>query len=230
MEVNGLQGKILKSMEVTQFNKMKNVVIIGAGSLGREILSWLELSKMPTEINVVGFLDDKKKDLLNYDISIPVLGVINSENFKTISSIVIGIVNCEYKEKLFGKAKEYGLVAVSYLHETVIIGSRCKFEQGLVMLPNSLISCDVRIGNYVFINNGSQIGHDVLIGDFTSIMAGVDIGGGAQIGKNVFIGSKAVILPGVIIPDNTRIGAGAVVIRSIKVPGTYFGNPAMKIF
>ena len=48
--------------------------------------------------------------------------------------------------------------------------------------------------------------------------------------KNVFIGSNAVILPGVKIPDNTIVGAGSVVIRSIKQPGTYFGNPAKKIF
>ena len=61
-------------------------------------------------------------------------------------------------------------------------------------------------------------------------MANVDIGGGAFIGKNVTIGSGAVILPKVKIPDNVFIGAGSVVIRSIKKEGTYFGNPAKRIF
>jgi acetyltransferase-like isoleucine patch superfamily enzyme len=61
-------------------------------------------------------------------------------------------------------------------------------------------------------------------------MANVDIGGSAKIGNNVFIGSNAVILPGVKIPDNTIVGAGSVVIRSLKQVGTYFGNPAKKIF
>jgi len=217
-------------MEATQFNNKKDVVILGAGSLGREILSWIELSKSAPDVNVTGFLDDEKEDLLDYAIDIPVLGKVELDNLKKTPSLIIGIINSEFKEKLFAAASDQGITAVTYLHQTVLVGSRTKYGEGLVMLPNSLISCDVTLGNYVFINNGSQIGHDVTVGDFTSIMAGVDVGGGAQIGKNVFIGSKAVILPGVKIPDNTRIGAGTVVIRSIKQPGSYFGNPAKKIF
>jgi sugar O-acyltransferase (sialic acid O-acetyltransferase NeuD family) len=214
----------------TQYNNKKDVVILGAGSLGREILSWIESSKVESDLSIVGFLDDNKKDLLDYSISIPVLGLVDSYSLKKNPSFIIGMLNSEVRENLFNKSREYGITAVTYLHETVLIGSRSKFGEGLVMLPNSLISCDVTIGNHVFINNGSQIGHDVTVGDFTCIMANVDIGGGAQIGNKVFIGSKAVILPGVKIPDNTRVGAGTVVIRSIKQAGTYFGNPAKKIF
>lgn len=217
-------------MEDTQFNKKKDVLIIGAGSLGREILSWIESNKSNSGINVKGFLDDEKINLLDFAIEIPVLGKVDLINMKNPSFFIIGIVNTYDKEKLFNMVRNKGLSAVPYIHESVLLGSRIKFGEGLVMLPNSLLSCDVTVGNYVFINNGSQIGHDVEIGDFTSIMAGVDIGGGVQLGKNVFVGSKAVILPGVKVPDNSRIGAGSVVIRSIKQPGTYFGNPAKRIF
>lgn len=212
----------------TQFNK--NVVIFGAGSLGREILSWIESSKISTGLHIFGFYDLSQNALEKYGIDIPVLGNVNLNNLKEDQSFIIGITNSEFKEKLHAEAKEKGKYAANYIHESVLVGARTVYGEGLVMLPNSLLSCDVKLGNYVFINTGSQIGHDVIIGDYSSIMAGVDIGGGAQIGKNVFIGSKAVILPGVKIPDNTRIGAGSVVLRSIKQPGSYFGNPAKKIF
>ena len=86
------------------------------------------------------------------------------------------------------------------------------------------------IGKSVFINNGSQIGHDVVIMDYVNIMANVDIGGNCEIGEMVTIGTGATILPGIKIPANTFIGAGSVVFRSIKQPGTYVGNPAKKIF
>ena len=104
------------------------------------------------------------------------------------------------------------------------------YEVITVLYPRSIISCNVSVGEGVMINAGTQVGHDVTIGNYVSIMANVDIGGGAQIGNNVFIGSKAVILPGVKIPDGCRIGAGSVVIKSIRQVGTYFGNPAKKIF
>jgi sugar O-acyltransferase (sialic acid O-acetyltransferase NeuD family) len=217
-------------MEDIQYNNKKDVVILGAGSLGREILSWIESSKVESDLNIIGFLDDQKKDLLDYSISLPVLGVVDSCNLIKYPFFIIGMLNSDIRQNLFSLSREYGITAVTYLHETVLVGSRSKLGEGLIMMPNSLVSCDVTLGNHVFINNGSQVGHDVTVGDFTCIMANVDIGGGAQIGKNVFIGSKAVILPGVKIPDNSRIGAGAVVIRSIKQAGSYFGNPAKKIF
>lgn len=215
-------------MEDTQFNKPE-VIIIGAGGLAREINSWITISKSK-EINVVGFMDDNLTALDKFEMEKRVFSKIDLSKINKSQGILFGITDCSFKSKLFEKAKSTAVKVLSYFHESVLIGERTILGKGLVICPNAIISCDSIIGNLVFINIGSQIGHDVIIGDFTSIMANVDIGGGAVIGNNVFIGSNAVILPGVKIPDGTRIGAGAVVLRSIKQSGTYFGNPAKKIF
>jgi acetyltransferase-like isoleucine patch superfamily enzyme len=46
-----------------------------------------------------------------------------------------------------------------------------------------------------------------------------------KLGDNVSIGSNATILP-VVVCNNVVIGAGSVVIKDIKTPGVYAGNPA----
>jgi sugar O-acyltransferase (sialic acid O-acetyltransferase NeuD family) len=216
-------------MEDTQFNNTE-IIIIGAGGLAREIASWHNTSKRQLDTRIVGFLDDNLNALNEYGTDLKILGKVDLDTIQENQAVVFAISDVETKKNLLKKALDSNVKIANYIHESCFIGERTNFGKGLVMLPYAIISCDSTIGELVFINNGSQIGHDVTIGDFTSIMANVDIGGGALIGNNVFIGSNAVILPGVKIPDNTRIGAGSVVLRSIKQEGTYFGNPAKKIF
>ena len=175
-------------------------------------------------------MDDDLNALDNFNINVKVYGKVDLSLIKENQLIICAVSNVDLKKMLLVKALEYNVNFGNYIHESCFVGERTKYGKGLVMLPYAVISCDVTLGDLVFINNGSQIGHDAVIGDFASIMANVDIGGGAIIGNNVFIGTGAIILPNVKITDNTRIGAGAVVLKSIKHSGTYFGNPAKKIF
>lgn len=215
-------------MEDIQYNNSE-IIILGAGGLAREIVSWHDISPKKTG-KVIGFMDDNLEALANYNIDLEIISNLDTKLVKQGQSVICGISDGKTKEKLFEELVDNNISISSYIDNSCLIGNRTKYGAGLVALPNAIISCDITIGNLVLINIGSQIGHDVKIGDFVSIMANVDIGGGAHIGKNVFIGSNSVILPGVKIPDNTRIGAGSVVIKSIKNQGTYFGNPVKKIF
>nr|AIE93135.1 putative Acetyltransferase (isoleucine patch superfamily) [uncultured marine thaumarchaeote AD1000_31_G03] len=63
------------------------------------------------------------------------------------------------------------------MSEFVTIGKGTIIHAGAIIPPNS------EIGNFVFINLRSQIGHDCKIKDFVSIMAGVNITGETIIEK-----------------------------------------------
>lgn len=214
-------------MEDTQFSNSE-IVVLGAGGLAREIVSWQKISG--ENMKIVGYMDDFYDPMVGTTNGLNIIGKIDFSVFKGNQEAICAIADCDKKQSIFEQANIYNKKFKEYIHNTCLIGERSVIGAGLVLLPYAIISCDAKIGDLVFINNGSQIGHDVIIGNYTSIMANVDIGGRAIIGNNVFIGSNAVILPGVKIPDNTRIGAGSVVLKSIKHVGTYFGNPAKKIF
>lgn len=214
-------------MEDIQLNKIK-VGIIGAGGLGREIDSWI-CSDKASNLEVEGFWDDNLEALNKFNLSKGVIGTINDDNLS--ENLLIGIMDCDFKEKIFeaiDKKKRHSIL--SYIHESVLIGSRIQLDEGVVIFPNAVISCDVKIGRGAFINLGTHVGHDVAIGDYVSIMPNVDLGGNSIIENNVFIGSGSTILPGVKILAHTRIGAGSVIVKTIKESGTYFGNPAKRIF
>lgn len=217
-------------MEDIQFTK-KPYLILGASGLGRELNNWISLDNN-SKIEVVGFLDDNLDALVKInDRSLPrLIGPIEIEKVSKEHSMLVAISSSKIKKDLHDKASSISRSFSSYIDCRALVSPSAQIGLGSVIFPNVVLSCQTTIGELVFINCGSQIGHDAEVGDYTSIMANVDIGGGAKIGKNVLIGSGVTILPGVEIPDNVVIGAGSVVIRSIKfAEGTYFGNPAKRI-
>lgn len=206
------------------------LAIVGAGGLGREIESWVSQSPLINEFSLIGFLDDNSDALLGLDNDYSVVGEINLESLEKSQNVIIAIASHKVKTNVFEIEENSSFNIMTYIHNNVILGKHVSLGKGVVLSPSTLVSCNTKIEKGVFINCGSQIGHDVTVGKYSTIMANVDIGGGATIGENVFISTGVIILPGVKIASNVKIGAGSVVVRSIKKEGSYFGNPAKKIF
>ena len=106
------------------------------------------------------------------------------------------------------------------IQKGVELGSNCKIQS------HSFICELVNIGNNCFIGHGVMFINDTMKtgpadGDKSKWKKTI-------IGNNVSIGSNATILP-VEICNNVVIGAGAVVTKSVTEPGTYIGNPAVKL-
>jgi len=96
------------------------------------------------------------------------------------------------------------------------------------------ITTNITIGRQVHINIDCTLGHDVSIGDFTTLAPGVHVSGYVHIGSRVYIGTGAVFVHGtesepLIIGDCVTVGAGACVTSSIEVGQTVVGVPARPI-
>ena len=114
----------------------------------------------------------------------------------------------------------------------LISGEICtssKYDPGLIMQANSVVSSDVIIGRCVKINTSATVTHNVSIGDYSIIAPGAVILGRVSIGKRVYVGANATVLPDLTIEDGSVIGAGAVVTKSIPANSTVAGVPAKRI-
>ena len=101
---------------------------------------------------------------------------------------------------------------------------------------NAAIGKRTKVQSHAFICELVTIGDDCFIGHgvvfINDLFSEGGPAGGDQskwksttIGNQVSIGSNATILP-VSICDHVVIGAGSVVVKDIKEPGVYAGNPA----
>jgi sugar O-acyltransferase (sialic acid O-acetyltransferase NeuD family) len=206
--------------------------IVGASHLARELESWINLiPEEKKDWKFVGFLHNTKNGnpLEGFPSDYNILGDWESYSFQKGDRCIIGVADVEWREKIYNTLKDKVWFMPFVAHNS-IIGKFSEISDGTVICPFCTISTNVKIGKACLFNSGTQIGHDVEISDFCSVMANVDLGGFVKLDNKVFIGTKSTILPKRKIASNVVVGAGSVVIRNIKKKSVVvFGNPAKEI-
>lgn len=207
----------------------KRLFILGAGGFGRELEDWLyTYPHERKDWELEGYLDDNPEALHGFNSKFGIVGSIVDFRFKESDYVIIAIADNDIKERIYNLLKG-STRFLTFIHPSAVIGSNVILGEGTVIYPNTVISTNCRTGKLVSMGCGNHIGHDSVIGDFSSLMASVDLGGGVNLGSKVYVGSKATIVPQVKIADGAKISSGSVVINNIKHKATYFGNPASKI-
>lgn len=166
---------------------MKDLVIVGAGGMGREVLQWVkDINKVEQKWNIAGFITDVKDPFENIPCSHPVIGTINEYIPKENDVFALAIGDPAGKKLVVEKLKARGAVFVPIIHPSTLIADFTEIGEGLVMYPGSGINPNVKVGNFVSILS-SGIGHDVEIGDYCTVSSYCDITGGAKLKEGVFL-------------------------------------------
>lgn len=209
---------------------MKNLIIIGAGGMGREIFNLAVLCKgYNTEFKIKGFLDDSKDALRGFDGYPDVIDTISGYIPETDDVFICSMGDVAEKKKniqiILGKGGKF----INLIHPEAFIGKNVKMGTGCVIFKNVHIGADCIIDDYVLIQISAVIGHDVKIGKYSRIDCHVVCVGGIELKDEVTIHSSAVINHRVIVEKNATVGALSFVIRSVKENTTVLGNPAKKL-
>ncbi len=211
---------------------MKPIAIYGAGGLGREVLMLIrQINESQHVWNPIGFFDDNVPEGKMID-GVPVLGNISQLNSaKDELYTVIALGEPGIKKGLFQKITNPAIKFATLIHPSVQIASYQGFRigEGSIIASGNIITVAVRIGKHVLVNLNNTIGHDMIIGDFTSIMPGCNISGKVTIKECVYVGTGAAIINDITIGCNAKIGAGAVVLNDIAENTTAVGVPAKAV-
>ena len=205
---------------------MKDLYIVGAGGFGREVYGWLCDLGESADWKFCGFLDDNMEALNGLDYPLGVVAPVSGFAVKSSQLFVCGIGDVATKMRLCQPLLEQRARFLTVVHPTAIVGKNVKLGQGVVLCPGVILTCDIKVGDMVMINCLSSAGHDVEIGDWSTISAHCDLTGYATLGRGVFMGSGARVIPGRSVGDDARVGAGSVVLSSVAAGQTVFGNPA----
>lgn len=205
---------------------MKDLYIVGAGGFGREVYGWLCAMGESDDWQFCGFLDDNSEALTGLDYDKGVVAPIHDFEVNAAQLFVCGIGDVSTKIKLCKPLLEKGAQFLTVVHPTALVGKNVRLGKGVVLCPGVILTCDIEVGDLVMINCRSSVGHDVTIGDWSTISAHCDLTGHTQLGRGVFMGSGARIIPGKSVGDDAVVGAGSVVIRSVAKGQKVFGNPA----
>lgn len=209
---------------------MKNIVIIGAGGVGREVsLIIQQINELEPTWNLLGFIDDNTDNWGKVINGYSVIGGIDSLEFLSNDTyIVIAIANYEVKKKIVNKVNNKFKFA-TIVHPKVWIHDYMTVGQGTIIYEGAILTANIEIGNHVIISPKCGVGHDSIIKDYVSLLWNVNVSGNDLIEEGVMMGSGSTVIQGKKIGKGSIIGAGAVVVNDIESFSTAVGVPAAVI-
>jgi acetyltransferase-like isoleucine patch superfamily enzyme len=183
---------------------MRQVVIIGAGVHGREILEILRhQAQTQSDLQALGLIDDDTKLKGQTIDGAPVLGTwdwfegVDRREVKVICASGFSEIRKRMADRAVGIGLRFAnaISPVSYVSANAVIG------EGVVIYQNG------KLGAYATLNPG------------------VNLAGDISIGEGCYLGIGCSVIQGINIGAWTTIGAGAAVVSHVPANVTAVGVP-----
>ena len=210
----------------------KKIIIIGGRGNGTVIASTIEdCKKAGQDIECAGFLNDNEKEINGY----PVLGGIQNNDWKQFSeeySFIYAMSNVKQAPERYEMLKNLGIPAERFatvVHPTAVVSGKAELGHGVVLMPFTLISPNVKIGNHSQLYAQSFVGHDTVLGEMVFVANNASIGGRIHVKDGAHVGSNSSIVERIEIGRFAVVGIGAVILKSIAEREKVVGNPGRSI-
>jgi len=208
---------------------MKQLLILGAGGMGKEIYYTARHSiGYGTEFVVKGFLDFPNPE---WDTNIypPILGLEDDYDIQPDDVFTCSIGDVHLKRKVCEKMKARGAKFQTLIFDNVQIRENVKIGEGCIIDSYAHIGSDAVIGENCLIQAFSCVAHDCRIGDYSRIDVRSLLVGGVVVGNNVTVHPNAVVSHKVVLEDDSTVAAMSFVIKKVKAGTTVLGNPAKRL-
>jgi sugar O-acyltransferase (sialic acid O-acetyltransferase NeuD family) len=208
----------------------KNLVIVGAGGLGRIVHDVLSSdAEFAEEFVLHGFLDTRTDLTLPADMGCAVLGSPLEYQPHPDEIFLPAVGDPKWRRDLLAPLILRGASFYSYIRQAHV-GARTKVGVGVFLTPGAVLSTDCAIGDFTYVDTYVILGHDVRVGEHCMIGAMSFLAGGVQVEDGVAIHPRATIAKGVKLGQGATIGIGSVVVKDVPADVTVFGNPARIIY
>ncbi len=211
---------------------LRQIAVYGAGGFARET-AWLVQSCNVYEdlYRVVCFIDDDPATHGTLINGVPSMSLQATCQQFPEAAVVIGVGAPLTRQKIAEKVAAAGLYFATIVHPKTEMSEWIEIGEGTVICAGNILTTNIVLGQQVQINLDCTVGHDVVMGDYTTLAPGAHISGWVHFGKRVYVGTGAVVLQGMqdaplTIGDDAVIGAGAVVTKPVPPGVTMVGIPA----
>jgi sugar O-acyltransferase (sialic acid O-acetyltransferase NeuD family) len=207
----------------------RSIAIYGAGGFAREV-AWLLSTLDSSAYQFVGYVEDGAEDGRSL-AGVPVLSWERLCASHPTALMAMAIGTPATRARLVQKCAEHDLEFARLVHRSVEMSASVRLGVGVIVCCGSVLTVDIDVGDHVHVNLNCTIGHDVRIGECTTLAPGVHVSGNVHIGRRVYIGTGATIVNGtpkepLVVGDGTVIAAGACLTRSAEPQALYAGVPA----
>lgn len=193
---------------------MKNIVIIGSGALGKQVV-WLieDINKVSPTYFILGFLDDDLAKNQTEFFGYKVLGSVDQLeeiDQKLPVSAVIAIQDGETRKKIVDVHPDFTRWE-SIVHPSSVISPTSPVGKGCIVFPQVTISVDTELGNFGIYYIHATVCNDCKIGDYVTILTGATVSDCSEVGDLCFLDSGCCLYPRVSIGNGVKVSIEATV-------------------
>lgn len=210
----------------------KNIVVLGAGGMAREI-AWLirELNSTAEKYNFLGYVISKGSQVGPHDSRGELLGEYEwlTAHASMVDAVAIGIGTPAARLKVAGEVRQI----LPNAEWPSLVHPRAEFDRATAHVADGVQICvgfvgtvNLRFDDLALANFACSVGHEAHIGAGSVLNPGANIAGGVVLGKGVLVGTGAQVLQYLTVADGATVGAGAVVTKNVAAGETVVGVPA----
>jgi UDP-perosamine 4-acetyltransferase len=206
---------------------MDNVLIFGAGGLGRMVLDILRQGQRYRPAAVLDS-DPAKHGLVVDDVEVAGdLRQVEQLMRRGIRGALVAIGDNPTRIRLAGELQRRGLHLISAIHPLASISPTASLDKHVIIGARVCICVHARIGPHAVLSPGSIIEHDNVIGPGVFLYPAVRLAGTVFVDELATLGIGACVIPGRRIGRAAQVEPGAVVIRDVPPGARVGGVPAV---
>ena len=159
---------------------MPPLILVAASGLAREVLSMLD--RLP-QFSIVGILDDEPGLHGTSVRGVPILGPLDAVARYPEAQLLLcagrGSARRHISERLATLGVDDGRYA-TVTDPSATVSRTCSIGAGSILLAQSALTADVRLGRHVVVMPNATLTHDNVLEDFATVCAGVSLGAASR--------------------------------------------------
>lgn len=183
---------------------MKEIIIIGAGGMARDLFASLQATLKRDE-RIKGVLADDRQKFISSRLPTNYLGDIHAYEPKPLDRFLVCFGTQPTRADIYQMLQAKGARFHRFIHPTALIARNCHIAEGAIIGAYCVVGEQSVIGENVFANKFVSIGHDSTISNHTILCPYVMIAGGCSVGEASFLSTRVSLSP------NTHIGKHCVI-------------------
>lgn len=211
---------------------MRDIAIYGASGFGREVACLIShINDSQPQWNLIGFFDDGIAEGAEVQYGRVLGGMERLNRWNSPLSVCFALGNPKVLRNLVNQINNSCIDFPNIIDPHVLFMDErtVKMGQGNVICANTLISCNVKLGDFNMINVCSHLGHECELGDYNVVMPGGNLSGGVVVGDCNLFGVNSAVLQYKKVGNEVVLSPGSILSRTAKDGKMYVGNPA-KLF
>ncbi|MBL9122196.1 MAG: acetyltransferase [Planctomycetaceae bacterium] len=206
-------------------------MIFGTGGAGRDTEQIvLDINAQQRSYNLLGYLDGNAARHGQAIHGLPILGDLDWLTRYPQTRVVIAVGNPAARRRLVARTVQLGHERFATLvHPHALVGKWVEIGEGSTLYASCVLTVDIRVGRFAWLNVATTLAHDVVTGEFVTLAPAANVSGNVTIGDGCDLGTNCAIKHQLTLGEWSIIGAGAAVVKDIPPNVTAVGVPAKVI-